>query len=227
MGLASLQITGDMVAFEKFMIPSILKGNLEREIRKATIKNSLLVIRAVGKKIRSKDFEENTPLTLALSKGVIPLLKEKNMLDAMSFQLRNSFQAEVGFIKNKQSTGGATGSTIGMKRLVELMHTGYTITVTPQMIAAIMASLRNRKTKRGNLTGKARKALNAIESSSGGGGKRTFRVPPRKFMEETFEDKNLVDEIKANWNEALERVWKKQGAKGGEHKNRGTPGGDI
>lgn len=226
MALASFKITGDIVKFERFMIGGVLRGNLEREIKKATIKNSLLVIREVGKKIRAKDFEENSPLTLALARNTIPLLKEKNMLDALSFQLRSSFVSEVGFIKNAQSTGGTTGNTIEMKKLVELMHTGYVIKVTPKMIAAIMAALNNRKTKRGNLTGRARKALHAIGENEGGGGVKQFRVPPRPFMIQVFEDPRLIAEIKANWNEALQRAWLKQGALGGEHKNRGKPGGD-
>lgn len=226
MAIASFEIVGDFVRFEKFMIGAALKGNLEREIRKATIRNSLLVIRTVGKKIRGRGFAENSPLTLALSKGTIPLLKEKNLLDALSFQLRSSFESEVGFLKNTKSTGGVTGSTIGIKKVVELMHTGYTITVTPKMIAAIMAALSGRKTKRGNLTGRAKKALKALKSTQGGRGKTVWRVPPRKFMQEVFEDKDMINEIKKNWNDALERVWKTQGALGGEHKNKGKPGSD-
>lgn len=206
--------------WKKFRNIAGFKSNLDREIRKATIKNSLLIIKKVGRKVRDRGFEESSQLTLALSKGTIPLLKEKNLLDAMSFELTNSFRSEVGFIKNKQSTGGVTGDTIGMQKLVELMESGYTITITPKMIAAIMAALRESRTKKGNLTGKARKALKAIEAGEGGGGKRTWRVPPRKFMTEVLEDKQLAKEIRQNWSVALERVWKKQGVTGGEEKEK-------
>lgn len=210
--------------WKKFRNISGFKANLDREIRKATIKNSLIIIKAVGRKVRDKKYAENQPLTLALSKRTIPLLKEKNMLDAMSFELANSFRAEVGFIKNKQSTGGVTGNTIEMQKLVELMESGYTITVTPKMVAAIMAALRTKRTKKGNLTGKARKALKAIEAGEGGGGKRTWRVPPRKFMTEVLEDKQLAKQIRQNWSEALERVWKKQGVTGGDEKEKSPKG---
>ena len=226
MALASFEIRGDMLKFERFLSGPKFSKNLEREIRKATIKNSLLAIRAIGKKIRAKDFQENQPLTLALARNTIPLLKEKNMLDALSFQLRNSFVSEVGFIKNAQSTGGVTGATIEMKKLVELMESGYVIKVTPKMIAAMMAALNSRRTKKGNLTGRARKALRAIDSTRGGGGIKNFRVAPRPFMTQVFQELILIREIKANWNEALERVWEKQGALGGEHRNKGKPGAD-
>jgi len=214
------QITGDVELFKKFTRRDLLKANMQRAIRRATIKNSLLIIREVGRKIRDKKYEDNAPLTLALSKGSTALLKEKNLLDAMSFQLQNSFVSEVGFIKNKQSTGGVTGRTIEMQKLVELMHTGYIITVTPDMVQAIMAALRTRTTRKGNLTGKARKALKAIESTKGGGGRRTFRVPPRKFMEEVMTDPGLKRQIVENWRQALEQMWKAQGAKGGEHTDK-------
>lgn len=226
MAIASFQITGDFKKFGQFMSSPRLRNNLEREIKKATILNSLLLIREVGKKIRAKDFQENAPLTLALSRNTTPLLKEKNLLDAMSFKLRNSFVSEVGWIKNAQSTGGVTGQTIEMKKLIELMETGYVIKVTPKMVAAMMAALNNRRTKKGSLTGRAKKALRAINSTRGGGGIKNFRVPPRKFVSEVFEDPKIIQQINDNWNKALERAWLKQGALGGEHKNKGRPGGD-
>lgn len=216
----ALIITGDVELFRKFTRRDLLNKNMQREIRKATIKNSLLIIREVGLKIRAKEFQKNTPLTLALSKGVIPLLKEKNLLDAMSFELRSSFESEVGFLSKKESTGGVTGQTRDIQKVVELMHTGYTITVTPKMIAAIMASLRNRKTKKGNLSGGAKKALKAFEDTEGGGGRRVFRVAPRPFMKTVLTDPKLRRQIQQNWREALEKVWKIQGAKGGEHRDR-------
>ena len=142
------------------------------------------------------------------------------MLDAMSFALRSSFESEVGFLKNAQSTGGVTGQTIEMKKLVELMHTGYTITVTPKMIAAIMASLRTQKTKKGRLKKRAKEALAVFESTKGGGGKRTFKVPARPFIEDIINDSDLINEMRKNWSEALERAFKKQGAKGGDEKDK-------
>jgi len=215
------RIEGDMMLFKKFMTPSLMRGSLEREIRKATIRNSLLFIKTVARHVRDKPFEENAPLTLVLAgKKTTPLLKEKNMLDAMSFALRNSFESEVGFLKQSQSTGGVTGQTIEMKRLVELMHTGYTITVTPKMIAAIMASLRTQKTKKGRLKKRAKDALSIFGGTEGGGGKRVFRVPPRPFIEDVVNDSDLINQMRKNWSEALERAFKRQGAKGGDERDR-------
>ncbi len=206
--------------WKKFSNLSRFNANINREIKRATIKNSLLIIKAVGKGIKSQNFAQNSPLTLALSKGSKALLKEKNLLDALSFKLSSSFRSEVGFFANAQSTGGTTGQTIQMQKLVELMESGYTITVTPKMIMAIMASLNNVRTKKGNLTGRARKAIKAIQAGEGGGGKRTWRVPPRKFMTEVLTDSVLSKQIRQNWSEALEKVWRLQGVTGGEDKEK-------
>jgi len=219
-GPADFRITGDTIKFDKFLLSRRFRKNLEREVRKATILNSLLVIKAMGRKIRDRSFKDNTDLTLALTRGQIPLLKDKNMLDAMSYQLQNAFVSEVGWLEGRESTGGVTGQTIQMQKLVELVNEGYMITVTPKMIAAIMAALRNRKTKSGRLTKKAKTALDAFEGTEGGGGRGQWKVAARPFVEQVMTDPELIKTIRKNWSEAIERAYLAQGALGGEHKDR-------
>lgn len=210
---------GDIKLMDKFLNASRIQRTLEQEVRKAVIKNSLIVIREIGLTVREGKFVENRPLTLALSKGTKVLLKEKNMLDALSFKLKSSFESEVGYIKDSQTTGGVTGKAGSMLKVVELIHEGYVIKVTPKMVAAIMAALREKKTKKGNLKKSSKAGLKAFEATRKGGTK-TWRVPPRKFMEETFKKPELAKMINQGWREALERTFKRLGAIGGEHKDR-------
>jgi len=219
-GPASFRITGDTVKFDKFLMSPKFRKNLERQMRRATTLNSLLVIKAMGRKIRDRGFEDNTDLTLTLTKGQIPLLKDKNMLDAMSYNLRNAFESEVGWLGGRESTGGVTGQTIPMQKLVELVHDGYMITVTPKMVAAIMGALRNRKTKSGRLTKKAKGALKAFEGTEGGGGRGQWKVVGRPFVEQVLTDPELIRTIRKNWADAIARAYLAQGATGGEHRNR-------
>ena len=226
---ALLTFTGDWEEYSRFLGSARFSMNVEREIRRATIKNSLYLVREIRQEIRARNFEPNKPLTLALAKGTIPLLKSKNLWDAIEYKLHSSFTAEIGIIRNTRSTGGVTGKTIDMYKLVELMHTGYVIKVTPRMIAAIMAALNSQRTKRGRLTARARQMIKQIETerkeklpSRGGiGSKRgVWRVKARPYMLTALIDTEVEKMVRQNYREALERAFKNQGAKGGDYRDR-------
>ena len=58
-GPANFRITGDTIKFDKFLLSPRFRKNLEREVSKATILNSLLVIKAIGRRIRDRSFNDN------------------------------------------------------------------------------------------------------------------------------------------------------------------------
>jgi len=222
--IASMRITGDIEQFEKFTTVQLLDRNLQKFIRRGTIKASLFLIREVKRQIRQREFKENSPMTLLMERGTIPLLKQKNLVDAIAHKLNNAFSAEVGMIRNAQSTGSRFGrkpgsSTIGMKKLVELMESGYVITITPKMIAALIATLEAQKTKRGKVKKKQGQALAKIGQNAGRRG-GVWRVPPRKIFSSVWERQDVKGEVIAIWRESLEQMWKAQGAKDGEHKDK-------
>jgi len=214
-----IKFEGDIALFSKFIRTGTWNTVFARHVRKATIKNCLYMIREIKQAIRDKNYTANAQLTLALKKGDIPLLDEKNLFDAITYQLQSSFNAEIG-IFNAQSSGGVSSGPVPMRKLTELMHTGYTITVTPAMRAAIMAALmgqRNKKTKR--LTGRAKASLKHMAKQSGSGNK-TFRVPPRPFLTAVWQRPDMQKMIQRNWREALEQAFLEAGAKDGDHRNK-------
>lgn len=220
----TFKFEGDVEEFAKFTDPKILDGTFEKEIRKATIRNALFLLKEIKTRIRERQYEANSPLTIALAGGRkdIPLLKTKNLVNAIVHKLETSFKAEVGFMANRNATGGASGSRVKLKKVVELMHEGYTITVTPKMRQAIAASLTQRS-KSGKITKKSQTLLRALSLAGtfNSDRDRTYRVPPRPFMTKVFESKLVNRQIQREWREALERVWTIQGAKGGDEKDRG------
>ena len=205
-----LVISGDWNQYNTFLNTAIYSRHIEREIRLAMIKSCLFIIKAIKQEIRGRNFAENKPLTLALAKGTLPLLKSKNLWDAIEYKLNTAFQAEIGIIRNTQSTGGVTGDTRSMYKIAELMHTGYTIKVTPKMITAILAALSNMKTKSGRTTAKARSMIKQIntERKFKLPGKRSkiagnWRVRPRPYMERVMSSPDVYMEVRKNWKEAL------------------------
>lgn len=213
-------VSGDLNIFERFINPQLWKGNLEKEIRKATIRNALFLIKAVKDNIRNKEYVENAPMTLAFKRSDISLLDQRNLWRGVDSIIKSSFEAEVGIIANKGSTGSKFGkakSQINLKDLVELMESGYTITVTEKMKKAIAAALNSDRNKKGEVKKKSSVALQRLGMIVGG---KSYVVPPRKVFSKVFEDPAIAKVITANWRSALEGAFKHQGAKGGEHKDK-------
>ena len=211
--MGEIQITGDVNAFLKFLTAGSTLPILEREIRRGTIKASLFLITRVKESIKARRYTRNSPLTLALTRGDIPLLKEKNLFDALGFELKNSFESEVGVMKGRKSTGGVASPPYDMQKVALLLHEGYTIDVTPEVRAAIFHALRERGGKR------AKSALRAMDQNEGRG-KTKFRVKPRKFLSSVFKNPSNQEKVKRIWRDSLETAFQKAGAKGGDQRDR-------
>jgi hypothetical protein len=219
-------LTGDITDFEIFLSAEKFGERFEREMQKAMVRACLYLIKEIKQRIRERKYTKNTYLTLALvgRKGKdIPLLKIKNMVDAIAYELKNSFTAEVGFIKNSLTTGGVKSPPHSMYKVVELMHTGYVIKVTPKMRAAIFAALAAQRTKKGNVKRGARQALTFFRNRADPSGSTqagAWRVPPRPFLTDVFKDPKIQTQLRAIWRDGLERLWIGQRVKDGEHKER-------
>jgi hypothetical protein len=216
----TITFEGDISAFEIFTDQTRFNGALEREVRRAMIKASLYLIKEVKQRIKDKKYIKNTPLTLVLAGGRkdTPLLKIKNMVDAISYMLKDSFEAEVGFVKDSKTTGGVKSPPYDMKRVVTRLHEGCTITVTPRMRKAIIMALTGTKTKKGNVKRSAQEALTIFKYVKGSG---VWRVPARPFLSDVFQDKEIQKNLQSIWREALEKTWLAQKVKDGEHRDRG------
>jgi len=207
----TVRMEGDWKLFKKFLMSARFRANLEREIKRATIRNSLILLKMVKLNIRGKNFAEKAPLTLAFSMSNVPLIDEQNLWNALNFKLHSSWKSEIGILGNQNSTGskfGKNSQTIGMQNLVKLMEEGYTVTVTPAMRKAIAAALAE-KSKQDVFKGSASTSKTT-----------TYRVPSRPVLTDTWKDPSIDNELKRNWILALERAWKQQGAKDGQHKAR-------
>lgn len=214
-------LSGDVKEFEAFLNKAAWQGNLEKMVRRGLTRCSLVLLKEIKTRIIAKRYLANSPLTLALAKRgkKTPLLKEKNLVDAMSYAIIKSFEAEVGFVKAAESTGGVRSGPHEMKKVVELMHKGYIIDVTPKMRKAIFAALNEQRTAKGRLTQQAKGIVKGLQLK---GLRRTmtWRVPPRPFLTEVYKDPAVIAKLRQVWRESLESFFQKQGAKGGEHKEK-------
>lgn len=208
----SIELGGDVKGFLLFLDSTRFRGNLEKNLRRATLRSALMMVKVVKKEIaQGKQFGKNAKLTLALKRSNRPLVDELNLRDAINFQLLDSFKAEIGVVDRRLSTGSKAGKNktlLEMEHLVKLMESGYTITVTKAMIVALMMRLDSEQTP----GGKRKQGLNAIAKNAGSG-KTSWRVPPRKVLSSMWARKDIQEQVRQNWREALAKTFKDQGAK--------------
>lgn len=210
---ASLKMTGDIKDFEKFTKVSTFGPDLDRAIKKATIRNSLFLIKKIKDNIRNREFDSNSELTLAMKNSDLPLLNQRNLWKAIDFKLMNSFVSEIGVVSEKGSTGSQFGkakSQVNIKTLVELMEDGYEITVTDKMKQAIAIALNKDQPRKVSRT-------RTVQKLKTGG---TYTVPSRKVFTTVWDDPTIERVLQANWRKALEDMWKDRGAKNGEEKDK-------
>ena len=211
---ASLKMSGDIKAFEKFIKVRTFPADMDRAIRRGTIRNSLFLIKMIKDGIRNREFDSNSELTLAMKNSDLPLLNQRNLWKAIDYKLLNSFTSEIGIIADKGSTGSQFGhakSQINLKLLVELMEEGYTITVTEKMKKAIAIALSETESK----------STTASSRTKGMKTGSSYVVPPRKVFTTVWDEGGNVDKVlQQNWRKALEDMWKFRGAKDGEEKDR-------
>lgn len=208
----NIKFTGDIKAFLVFISAARFQGNLDRELRRATMQSALMLVKILKTEIgQGKNFEKNAKLTRALKSSNRPMVDELNLRNAINFQLVSSFQAEVGVIDGSRvlstgSKGKGHKTLLDMQKLVEMMEKGYTITVTPKMRAALMMALRSESTPAG-------KRATALKGIVAGSAQATYRVPPRKVLTAVWSRPDVQAQLRRNWRDALKRAFDKQGAK--------------
>lgn len=207
-------LTGDVNAYLKFLTAGSTLKHVEREIRRATIKASMFLVNQIKNRIRSQiALRPNTPLTLALARGNLTLLKEKNLFDALGFTLKGAFESEVGIPQGRKSTGGVTSGPEDLQKIVFRLHQGFTIDLTPEVRAALIFGLR-RKGGRA-----AKRAIKGFEKSTGNP-KGQVRVKPTKFMSAVFNNTANQEKVRRIYREGLENAFRSAGTKGGDHKDK-------
>lgn len=214
-----IQWGGDTLRFQAFLKKQRFRRHLKRKIRSGTIRAALYLIKQVKVRIRGRNYVENAPMTLALKKSNLPLLDDKQLWDALSYELENAFKAEVGIVVERASTGSKVGKSRSMpiQQLAEMLHDGFTIRVTHKMKLAIISALHEKQTKTGRLTKKSKTALKTVSNMSS---EPIWRVPKRPFLTDVWADPKVRKEVRKIWTEALNQVWRAQGAKGKDWKNR-------
>jgi len=188
-----IKYSGDFKKFEKFLDSKRHMKILETEVGQATAMNAALIQDEIIRRILTRNFKtKNSPLTIALKKSSTPLIDTSDMMKAIDVELKGSFTAFVGFLKNQKTSHGGN-----MNQVVPRLEKGFEVKITPQMKMWLYAKMR-----------RAGIAPNPVKTSSSG----VLRIPPRPFITPVFESKAMARKLNRNWKEAVKRAYKQMGA---------------
>ncbi len=177
---------GVIKQFKDLTNPSKLKAAIRKNVKIATIRNTLIYQAKIKNNISRKKFAKNAKLTLFL-KGTSkpPLVDSKQLNNAIEVSLKSAFLGEVGILNSDSREAN----------LARILQSSSVIKITPSVRAAIFAKMRNRR-------GKVPKKVRSLRS------KGFIKVPARKFLEVVFSSQKLKRKAFIEYELAMRRAFK-------------------
>lgn len=181
----SLEFSGDYKALKKFFDEKKgLPKSLEKHVKKATIKNSLVLVSKVRQNIRGRKFQRNAKVTELIKGNKPALINQGQLHNAIAYELMSSFKSRVGVLDGQ------------FAELARRVHEGFVTPITPKMRAAIFG-----KIKESSGSG----AIDSLPPKESDG---FLRVPGRPFLSIVFEDPKVQRELNKNWEAAVKNAIK-------------------
>jgi hypothetical protein len=168
-----------------------------KNIRKATALNGKIIEAAVRKVIQSGKLKANAPLTIAIKGSSKPLVDHGGLFQAVTSHVVDDFTVFVGVLRSSPA-----------HRLVEMLHEGVVISVTPAMRGMFFMLWRasigeidpNRLTGRAaELWARMPRDWKPLATDT-----KKIVIPPRRFIKAGFRTAGIIALCRKNWKAALE-----------------------
>lgn len=185
------------------MSPSVFTPLLERNIRKATQFNALLARSAIRDNIQLNKYVANAPLTIIIKDSSKPLVgMDSRLFNAITYKMIDAYSAFVGAMRR--------GGDADAFNVIELLHEGATIPVTPAMrgMFFFLWKLTTGTMNPAKAEGRVAEIYERIKLTAKiiyplKDTTTAIHIPPRPFLRDVFEDSKLAAEMKANWEKAV------------------------
>ena len=185
--------------FQIALSPTKFKKKLQISVGKATGINGELVKAGIQRGIRRGRKPMGAELTILIKGSSKPLVDRGDLFGAITSKQTDWKTAFVGVLRNNEAFN-----------LAEALHEGANIPVTPAMRAlfTMLWWASTGKLAPEKLTGRARvlweRAPGIWLPLSGSTG--VIHIPPRPFIQKTFNSTKLKKAIRENWNNAVAAV---------------------
>lgn len=169
---------------------------LKTNIRKATALNALAAAKKMRQVIQDGGLKANAPLTVALKGSSKPLVAGGDLFQSITVQEINEDEQFVGVLR-----------TEGGFNLVEILHEGTTIPVTPAMrwMFLLLAKASAGEMDPSKLEGRAAELFQAFQGWKPlAAGTTNIAIPERPFVRITFEAPDLIKTCRENWEAACQ-----------------------
>jgi hypothetical protein len=190
-----VKLEGPWQAWLDSIDPKKFEERLHAEVRKATLRNALIVKKEILRLIQQGNaYEPNSPLTLAIkAPRTKPLVHGGDLFQAITTKLVDDFTAFVGL---NRKTAGDKAVNIAI-----VLHEGATIPkqgdVTQAMRAAVFARARENKAGADHLQ---------KITDSGQPAKKKWVIKPRPFIRKAIEKPSIQAQLQRNWSLAIGRA---------------------
>lgn len=205
---ATIKLDTTWATLQILLDPSRVSKRANQNMAMATQYNARQVVKASKGVIRGRMSPPNAKLTKFIKRSTKPLSDRGDLWRAITHQMKGAWEAEVGVKK-----GDATAN------YAILVHEGTKMRVTASMrvMFARLADVSNGGAPVSSLTGRAAELWKRRSGGWKGLKKSTthITIPPRPFIKEAIDDKDLQRIIGLNWSYAFSaavagKPWRRQ-----------------
>ena len=188
-GGLDIKLAGDWQKYRAWTLA--FQGKLNIASRIATRRAVQSALSRIVRRMKAGRYKKLAPLTLFLRQlegyGDTPLMKTGALVRAITTDVVNDYMGQVGVLRSAKSSSGEDFSNVAL-----LLHDGGRIRITDAMRRSFMKRMGILAAKNGVSLLKRR-----------GSKKNVLRIPPRRYIEEIFEDQAFITAVHQIYDKAI------------------------
>lgn len=206
------KMVGDWRKMASALDSKRFEANLEANLGRATAFNGMMMAGEIRRRIKSRKYAKNSPLTILLKKSSTPLVDDGDLFGAVTSQSLDKYSVFIGILR---STMGDNGKPL--VNLAELLHNGGVIPVTEHMrnmfilLSEVGQGKRDVSTLEGRVADMAKalgpriKNIKALRAST-----THIKIPARPFLTDVLKDPAMLKKCEMNWRKAVQATMRDQ-----------------
>lgn len=139
---ASLKTYGDWDRLEHTLNPVRFSKALERNVAIASRRVGIEYRKDVRDAVKEKLYDPNAPMTIAIKGSSMPLVRDRDMLLAITSKTKTPWEVVVGILRQTKRRDAKSGKE-RMWNVAAILHAGATVKVTQRMRAMFWRRWKN------------------------------------------------------------------------------------
>lgn len=198
--------------------PSVFTPTLNANILKATQFNALLLQKEIRSRIQDRKYAPNASLTIMIKGSMNPLVDHGQLFLAITSHVIDYKTAMVGAFRTESATSSSVTTGEDIINLLETLHDGAVIPVTDAMrhLFFLLWKYTTDNRDESKIDGRLLELFRRVKSRGVAiyplkPSTTAIRIPPRPFIKDVFEDRDIVSQCRKNWARAIKAAVEKAG----------------